>query len=150
VSVGTLLPFQVLARVSLARWTRARGRGDADAPLLGREAHRDLRPLRRFARTFRYGRAYHALATGGWHWLAGHPRRAARAWTQARRLAEATGQVVAQAEAERLLALAMRRDAVASRRHDARAEALERQVGFRRRFVDIDRWMADAAPEGER
>jgi hypothetical protein len=149
-SVGTLLPFQVLARVSMASWARATRRGDAGARRLGTQARADLRPLGRFARTFRYGRAYYALMRGGWHWLAGHPRRATRAWTQARRQAAATGQAVAEAEAERLLAMATRRDAATSTGHVARAEALEARIGFGRRFVDLDRWTAPSGPAEER
>jgi hypothetical protein len=144
-SVGSLVPFEVLARVSLAAWARAMARGDGAVVRLRAEARRDLRPLRRFARTFPYGRAYHALMVGGWHALAGHPRRAAGAWKRARRHATALGQAVVVAEVERLLA-GVTRDRARAARHHARAEELERQLGFSRRFVDLDRWTAATPP----
>jgi hypothetical protein len=137
------VPFNVLARASLAAWNRALVRGDADAAALGERARRNLTPLRKYARMFPYGRAYHALLEGAWHRTAGHHRRAARAWEKSRRIAVAQQMPVAEVQAERLLAVATRgRPAHAA--HAARAEALTRQLGFEQDLVEFDVWQSSA------
>ncbi|HEX5216892.1 MAG TPA: AAA family ATPase [Vicinamibacterales bacterium] len=142
-STGSLVPFNVLARASLAAWSRAVVRGDADAAARGAAARRNLTPLRKYARMFPYGRAYHALLEGAWHWTAGHHRRAARAWEKSRRIAVAQQMPVAEVQAEQLLALATR-GRPAHARHAGRVDALTRQLGFEQHLVEFDVWQSSA------